>query len=64
MREEIEASGLYRDVEVRRHFWDVEYGPDEYVEVLGTYSVNLALRRPSAKSCSRESMRASRRRAT
>ena len=43
LREEIEASGLYRDVEVRRHFWDVEYGPDEYVAVLGTYSVNLAL---------------------
>jgi SAM-dependent methyltransferase len=43
LREEIEASGLYRDVEVRRHVWDVEYSPDEYVAVLGTYSVNLAL---------------------
>jgi SAM-dependent methyltransferase len=43
LREEIEASGLFRDVEVRRHFWDVEYGPNEYVAVLGTYSVNLAL---------------------
>jgi SAM-dependent methyltransferase len=43
LREEIEASGLFRDVEVRRHFWDVEYGPDEYVALLGTYSVNLAL---------------------
>ena len=42
-REEIEASGLFGDVEVRRHVWDVEYGPDEYVAVLGTYSVNLAL---------------------
>jgi SAM-dependent methyltransferase len=43
LREEIEASGLFRDVEIRRHFWDVEYGPDEYVALLGTYSVNLAL---------------------
>jgi SAM-dependent methyltransferase len=42
-RKEIEASGLYRDVEVRRHLWDVEYGPDECVAVLGTYSENLAL---------------------
>jgi SAM-dependent methyltransferase len=42
-REEIEASGLYRDVEVRRHLWDVQYDPDEYVAVLGTYSENLAL---------------------
>jgi SAM-dependent methyltransferase len=43
LRAEIEASGLYRDVEVCRHLWDVEYAPDEYVAVLGTYSVNLAL---------------------
>jgi SAM-dependent methyltransferase len=43
LQEEIEASGLYRDVEVRRHLWDVEYRADEYIAVLGTYSVNLAL---------------------
>jgi len=43
LRAEIEASGLYRGVEVRRHLWDVEYDPEEYVAVLGTYSVNLAL---------------------
>jgi SAM-dependent methyltransferase len=47
LHEEIEASGLFHDVEVRRHLWDVEYGPDEYVAVLGTYSVNLAL--PAAR---------------
>jgi SAM-dependent methyltransferase len=43
LRDEIKASGLFEDVEVRRHLWDVEYGPDEYVAVLGTYSDNLAL---------------------
>jgi hypothetical protein len=43
LREEIEASGLFRDVEARRDLWDVEYGPDEYLALLGTYSVNLAL---------------------
>ena len=32
-----------RDVAVRRHLWEVEYGADEYVAVLGTYSDNLAL---------------------
>jgi SAM-dependent methyltransferase len=47
LHEEIEASGLFHDVEVRRHLWDVEYGPDEYVAVLGTYSVNLTL--PAAR---------------
>jgi SAM-dependent methyltransferase len=43
LREEIEASALYREVEIRRHLWEVEYGPDEYVAVLGTYSNHLAL---------------------
>ena len=46
LRQELEATGLYRDVEVRRHLWEVEYGPDEYVAVLGTYSEHLALPAP------------------
>jgi ubiquinone/menaquinone biosynthesis C-methylase UbiE len=43
LREEIEATGLFAGVEVRRHLWDVEYTADEYLAVLGTYSDNLAL---------------------
>jgi SAM-dependent methyltransferase len=39
---EFEAAG-FRSVSVRRHLWDVAYGPDEYISVLSTYSENLAL---------------------
>jgi SAM-dependent methyltransferase len=35
---EIEASGLFGDVAVRRHVWDVVYTADQYVDVLDTYS--------------------------
>jgi SAM-dependent methyltransferase len=38
MSEEIEASGLFGDVEVRRHLWEVAYSADEYINVLETYS--------------------------
>jgi SAM-dependent methyltransferase len=41
--EQIEASGLYENVTIRRHLWTVEYSPDEYIAVLGTYSNHLAL---------------------
>lgn len=43
LQAEIEATGLYHDVEVRRRLWEVEYGADEYIAVLGTYSNNVAL---------------------
>jgi len=40
---EIEASGAFRNVAVRRHRWDVRYTADEYIAVLSTYSPNLDL---------------------
>jgi hypothetical protein len=43
LRTELEASGAFEDVAVRRHRWDVTYTADEWVAVLGTYSPNLAL---------------------
>jgi ubiquinone/menaquinone biosynthesis C-methylase UbiE len=43
LHEEIEATGLFAEVAVRRHLWEVEYTADEYIAVLGTYSDNLAL---------------------
>jgi SAM-dependent methyltransferase len=39
---EVEASPLFDDVVERRHLWTQTYGA-EYVEVLGTYSSNIAL---------------------
>lgn len=38
MSAEIEASGRFGGVEVRRHLWDVAYSAEEYIEVLETYS--------------------------
>ena len=43
LRAEIVATGLFREVEVRRHLWDVTYTADEYIAVIGTYSPNLEL---------------------
>lgn len=41
--EEIAASGLFRLVAERRHRWDVEYTADAYIDVIGTYSPNIAM---------------------
>jgi len=43
LREEIEATGLFDEVIVRRHFWSVDYTADEYAALLMTYSPNLVL---------------------
>ncbi len=40
---EIDASGYFRTVEVRRHVWDVSYSADEYIAVLDTYSGHRSL---------------------
>jgi SAM-dependent methyltransferase len=42
LRAQMEESGLFAQVSVRRHVWDVTYTADEYLAVLGTYSNNLA----------------------
>jgi SAM-dependent methyltransferase len=43
LRAEIAASGLFGEVEVRRHLWNVTYTADEYIAVLETYSGHHAL---------------------
>ena len=40
---EIDASGYFHTVAVRRRLWEVTYTPDEYIALLGTFSPNLAL---------------------
>lgn len=40
---EIEASGVFRGVAVRRHLWDTRYTADQYVALTSTYSPNLDL---------------------
>ena len=41
--EEIAASGLFRLAAERRYAWDVEYSADEYIDVISTYSENIAM---------------------
>jgi SAM-dependent methyltransferase len=40
---EIEASGLFEDVRVRRYVWDCSYTADEYVALLSTFSGHIAM---------------------
>ena len=40
---DIDASGFFENVAVRRHLWDVEYTADDYLAVLDTYSGHRAL---------------------
>ncbi len=41
--DDIERSGLFRNIAVRRYLWDVTYTADEYLAVLNTYSGHRAL---------------------
>jgi SAM-dependent methyltransferase len=41
--EEIEASGLFEDVRVRRYVWARHYTADEYVALLDTFSGHIAM---------------------
>ncbi len=42
-RAEIEASGLFTGVEVRRFGWEVSYTADEYIRLLDTFSGHIAM---------------------
>jgi SAM-dependent methyltransferase len=41
--DEILASGVFNRVEARRYQWDVIYGPQEYIDVIDTYSGHRAM---------------------
>jgi SAM-dependent methyltransferase len=42
LRAELEASGFFPEIEIRRHRWDVTFTVDEWIDILGTFSPNLA----------------------
>src|SRR6185312_9860204 len=42
-RAEIEATGLFTDVAVRRFGWDIEYTADQYIRLLDTFSGHIAM---------------------
>jgi SAM-dependent methyltransferase len=43
LRSEIDATGLFAEFDVRRYLWQVTYSGTEYVDLLRTYSPNIAL---------------------
>jgi hypothetical protein len=40
---DIAASGLFRDITVRRFDWEVRYTADSYIRLLETFSSNLVM---------------------
>jgi SAM-dependent methyltransferase len=42
LRGELEASGFFGEVEVRRYRWDVSFTADEWIDLLATFSPNIA----------------------
>ena len=40
---EIESSGLFTDVQVRRYVWELTYTADEYLALLSTFSGHIAM---------------------
>jgi SAM-dependent methyltransferase len=42
-RAEIEATGLFTDIAVRRFDWEIQYTAQEYIRLLGTFSGHIAM---------------------
>jgi SAM-dependent methyltransferase len=40
---EIEATGLFEDIEVRRYVWETSYTSDEYIALLNTFSGHISM---------------------
>ncbi len=40
---EIAASGFFEPVQIREHYWAIEYSADSYIDLLGTFSDHIAL---------------------
>jgi SAM-dependent methyltransferase len=40
---EIEASGFFKDIKVRRYVWETSYASDEYIALLNTFSGHIAM---------------------
>lgn len=41
--EEIEATGLFDDVDIRRYVWEMSYTAEEYIALLNTFSGHIAM---------------------
>ncbi len=52
--DEIKASGLFEDVQVRRYVWETNYTADEYIALLDTFSGHIAMEETKRKRLYRE----------
>ncbi len=43
LRADFEASGVFREIEIRRYRWDFTFTADRWIDLLGTFSPNIAL---------------------
>ena len=59
--EEIQASGLFEDVRVRRYVWEREYTADEYIALLDTFSGHISMEQAKRERLYREIRREARR---
>jgi len=50
------ASGFFGRVETRRHVWEVTYTADEYIDLLRTFSVHIAMA-PEKRRCLEDEVR-------
>jgi hypothetical protein len=53
-RAEIEASGLFADVNVRRYIWEKSYTAAEYIALLNTFSGHIAMEAAKREHLHRE----------
>jgi hypothetical protein len=40
---EIEASGLFEEIQVRRYVWETHYTAEQYIALLNTFSGHIAM---------------------
>ena len=52
--DEIKASGLFEDGQVRRYVWETSYTADEYIALLDTFSGHIAMEETKRKRLYRE----------
>jgi SAM-dependent methyltransferase len=51
---EIEASGLFEEIQVRRYLWEIHYTAEEYIALLNTFSGHIAMEAPKRDYLYRE----------
>jgi SAM-dependent methyltransferase len=51
---EVEASGLFEDIKVRRYVWETHYSAEQYIALLNTFSGHIAMEAAKRERLSKE----------